>query len=192
LVDGSPTIWRDEENFTVRVADSPRQLEKLVFSGAPDDDARLLAGFCWDWKRWPDHATGINDVQFDIDIDGWKKHWNLRASIDGYPRDSGWAHDPRGSAQVGSVFTAQGFEFDRVGVIIGPDLVWDAASGRMAVNSEASRYAELVRLVRNSPEEEVRIRNQYRVLFTRAMRGIVVYSTDPETLAMLSRIVNPA
>jgi len=191
LVDGEPTVWNDEDNFTVSVVDSPEELEKMVFDGSTDDDARLVAGFCWTWKKYP-KIDSIHKLPFDIEIGGWKKHWNLHKALDGYPRDTDWARKPSGAAQVGSVFTAQGFEFDRIGVIVGPDLTWDDTVERMAVHMEASRYTKLVQLHGRSPEEDVRIRNQYRVLFTRAMRSVVLYSTDPNTRALLKRIVNPA
>lgn len=190
LVDGEPAIWHDEDTFTVSVADTPTELERTVFAGFPLGEARLVAGFCWDWRK--PTVDSIHQLPFDIDIDGWKKHWNLHKALDGYPKDTDWARTPSGAKQVGSVFTAQGFEFPQVGVIIGPDLVWDDTAGRMTVRMEASRYAKLVQLHNRSPHEDVRIRNQYRVLLTRAMRGVVLYSTDPATRALLRRIVNPA
>jgi hypothetical protein len=191
LVDGKPTVWHDEDNFTVSVADSPEELEEVVLDGSADGEARLVAGFCWDWRKWP-KIDSIHVLPFDIEIGDWKKHWNLHKALDGYPKDTDWARKPSGAAQVGSIFTAQGFEFTRVGVIVGPDLVWDEAVERMAVHMEASRYAKLVQLPSRSPQEDVRIRNQYRVLLTRAMRSVVLYSTDPDTRALLKRIVNPA
>ena len=42
----------------------------------------------------------------------------------GAPPAALWASDPAGFGQVGCVYTAQGFEYDWNGVIIGPDLVW--------------------------------------------------------------------
>jgi uncharacterized protein len=192
LVDASPTEWHDEENFTVRVANSPEELEALVMGGPPVKSARLLAGFCWEWQKFPEPARSIDDVPYDIEIDGWRKRWNLRKGVDGYPKDTAWAQDPRGAAQVGSIFTAQGFEFDRCGVILGPDLIWNGDADRMVVQIEESHYKKLVQLSRRSPAEEVRVRNQYRVLLTRAMREVVLYSTDPETRKMLNRVVNPS
>ncbi|BCJ68114.1 DNA/RNA helicase domain-containing protein [Polymorphospora rubra] len=156
LVDGSPVVWHDEATFTVQVADSPEELEKLVFGGPAGDKARLMAGFCWEWLPWPQSPSTINDIPYDIDISGWQKRWNLRHSIDGFPRDTSWAHDPRGAEQVGSLFTAQGFEFDRCGVIVGPDLVWSDATKRMTVQMSASHYTKLVQLCRKAPDEEAR------------------------------------
>ncbi|MDP9432167.1 MAG: DUF2075 domain-containing protein [Actinomycetota bacterium] len=121
LLEGDPVVWRDEEHYQVTLADSPEQLETLTFDPhAPGarSGARLLAGFCWTWQPWPQAPDSMDDVPYDIDIGGWKKRWNLRKSIDGYPKDSSWASDLNGAAQVGSVFTAQGFEFGRCGVIM--------------------------------------------------------------------------
>ena len=41
------------------------------------------------------------------------------------PNSNFWASDPNGINQVGCVYTAQGLEFDYVGVIFGKDLVFD-------------------------------------------------------------------
>ncbi|XVU26105.1 DNA/RNA helicase domain-containing protein [Actinoplanes sp. CA-054009] len=192
LVDGKPTVWRDEDNFTVRVATSPQELERLTLADADNEKARLMAGFCWEWSTPPAGAVVIEDVPTDIAIGGWHKRWNLRKPVDGYPRDTSWAHDPRGADQVGSIFTAQGFEFDRCGIIIGPDLVWDPEAEEMTVRMEESKYKKLVSLHRKDPTASARVRNQYRVLLTRAMRGVVLYSTDPATTKLLTSIVNPA
>jgi len=191
LVDGEPTAWHDEDNFSVSVADSPEELEEMVFDGSADGDARLVAGFCWNWRQQP-AVDSIHELPFDIEIGGWKKHWNLHKALDGHPENTDWARKPTGAAQVGSIFTAQGFEFARVGVIVGPDLVWDDIVARMAVHMEASRYTKLVQLHNKHPQVDVRVRNQYRVLLTRAMRSVVLYSTDPDTRALLKRIINPA
>src|SRR5690606_35122666 len=43
----------------------------------------------------------------------------------GIPPAELWAYDPRGRDQVGCIYTAQGFEFDYVGVIFGKDLTYD-------------------------------------------------------------------
>jgi len=197
LVNGRPAVWRDEDNFTVSVAETPEQLEAWTFGAAAEsggeieDEARLLAGFCWPWQRWPEAPSSIDDVPMDITIGDWSRRWNLRKPIDGFPRDTLWAHEKKGREQVGSVFTAQGFEFDRCGVIIGPDMRWSPTSSTMLVDPAASQYRDLVRAVSADPQFADRIRNQYRVLLTRARKGVVVYSTDPATRELLRTVVNP-
>lgn len=45
------------------------------------------------------------------------------------PKSDFWASAKEGVDQVGGVHTAQGFEFDYVGVIVGPDLVYRPMDG---------------------------------------------------------------
>lgn len=193
-LDGRPIVWRDQENYGVQLANSPQQLERLTFDPtAPGakTGARLLAGFCWTWQKWPDAARNIDDIPYDIEIDGWRKRWNLRQNIDGYPKDSLWASTPSGAEQVGSVFTAQGFEFGRCGVIMGADFRWEPAAHRWIVDVSATRYGALATAARSDSDFEDLIRNHYRVLLTRAMAGTVIYSTDAATRQKLREMINP-
>lgn len=60
----------------------------------------------------------------DVRIGEWAMAWNARSGVKlapGIPRTSLWATDPNGIEQVGCIYTAQGFEFDYVGVIFGKD-----------------------------------------------------------------------
>lgn len=194
LLAGQPTVWRDQDNYTVQLADTPQQLESATSDPkAPGAavGARLLAGFCWTWQRWPNGATSIDDIPYDIDIDGWRKRWNLRQSIAGYPKDSAWASTPTGAEQVGSVFTAQGFEFGRCGVIIGPDFRWDPAAQQWIVDVTQTRYGALATAARSDDAFIDLIRNHYRVLLTRAMAATVIYCTDSATRDKLAEFINP-
>jgi uncharacterized protein len=100
----------------------------------------------------------------------------------GIPREVHWAHDPRGIDQIGCVYTAQGFEFDYVGVIWGPDLVYDPQGGAWigdrtksqdwVVSRSGDRFLDLVR-------------NTYRVLLSRGLKGCYVHFMDPSTEAFV-------
>jgi DUF2075 family protein len=103
-----------------------------------------------------------------------------------------WATSPGGFGQVGCVYTAQGLEFDWTGVIIGKDLV--ARGGRLVPDRERNMDPELgQRKIRTLPEEEFRrlLRNIYKVLLTRSLRGVVVYADDTETRALLRTLIPP-
>jgi len=86
---------------------------------APAEPPALAAG--GRARPGPD-GTLVNDVV----IGDWRRPWNLRSDrpLGGIPSSSLWATDPAGFGQVGCIYTAQGFEYDYAGVIIGPDLVW--------------------------------------------------------------------
>ena len=83
------------------------------------------------------------------------------------------------------MYTAQGFEYDYAGVIIGPDLVW--RRDRWICNPDANVDPSM----RNATNPETLIRGIYWVLLTRGLRGCVVYSVDPETQQMLASLGLP-
>ena len=88
-----------------------------------ENSARIVAGFCWKWSEPNPDGTLVNDVQIGDFQMPWEKKdefWK-------------WATDPSGMEQVGTVYTAQGFEFDYIGVIFGTDLVWRKHKGWMSM-----------------------------------------------------------
>jgi DUF2075 family protein len=99
-----------------------------------------------------------------------------------------WAFDPGGVGQVGCVYTAQGFEYDWNGLIIGPDLVW--RNGAFISNRSANRDPDFrgQKNVTDRQFDEL-VRNVYKVLMTRGMVGTVLYSTDAETREALRALV---
>ena len=82
----------------------------------------MAAGYCWPWSDPAADGSLPNDVR----IGDWARPWNLKGerSVGGAPAAALWASDPAGFGQVGCVYTAQGFEYDYAGVILGPDFVW--------------------------------------------------------------------
>ncbi len=149
--------------------------------------ARIAAGYCWPWSDPRSDKTLVPDVQ----IGSWARPWNLKGDrkVGEAPPAALWATDPNGFDQVGCVYTAQGFEYDWSGVILGPDLVWrdghfttirDANKDPAFRNRKTTDDATFDRLVRNT----------YKVLLTRGMTGTILYSTDPETRDALRQLVN--
>lgn len=148
--------------------------------------ARISAGYCWPWSDPLQDGSLVDDVL----IGGWSRPWNLRGerAVGGAPPAALWATDPAGFGQVGCVYTAQGFEYDWNGVILGPNLVW-RDEGWVMVRS-ANRDPDFRNGTRVSYDEFRRlVRNVYKVLLTRGMVGTVIYSTDAETRAALSRLI---
>ena len=115
---------------------------------------------------------------------------NLGNLAPGIPKSHYWATDPGGLEQVGCVYTAQGFEFDYVGVIFGPDLVYRPGVGWVGQPEESKDS-----MVRRGDRERFTsfVKNTYRVLLTRGLRGCYVYFMDPQTRDFfLSRLERPA
>jgi hypothetical protein len=106
----------------------------------------------------------------DVQIGGWSRPWKLKGdrSVGGAPAAAMWATDPAGFGQVVCEYTAQGFEYDYAGVIIGPDLVW-RETGREMVRA-ANKDPDLRNRTKVAAQADWLIRNAYKVLRTRDIR----------------------
>jgi len=172
-------FWEGDPDFDFRIVDSPQELEAAVVHRIDEgESARLVAGYCWEWSDpLPDGGELVDDVV----IGDWARPWNAKSGAGrlarGIPKEHLWATDPGGIHQVGCIYTAQGFEFDYVGVIVGPDLVYREGQGWVGV-PEAS-YDRPVRMA--GGDFATLAKNAYRVLLTRGMKGCAVYFTDRET-----------
>jgi hypothetical protein len=187
LQPGGPEVWRDEGGFEVRAADSPEELEAMLVQRRREGfGARITAGFCWPWSDPREDGSLVDDVV----IGSWSRPWNVKGdrAINGLPPAALWATDPAGFGQVGCIYTAQGFEYDWNGVILGRDLVW--RTDHWVVDRSANRDPDLRNSSRVPDEEFDRlVRNVYRVLLTRGMVGTVIYSCDPETQEFLRTLL---
>uniref|UniRef100_A0AAU3GPE5 DUF2075 domain-containing protein n=1 Tax=Streptomyces sp. NBC_01401 TaxID=2903854 RepID=A0AAU3GPE5_9ACTN len=188
-----PTVWEPDGKVQLLVADSPQELEDSLVARREEGEgkrysARMAAGYCW---KWTTRITPeMSALPRDVVIGDWSRPWNVPGdrSVFGAPSAPLWATDPAGFGQVGCVYTAQGFEYDWSGVIMGPDLVW--RTDRWVVDRTASKDPIFTKA---TPDAEVNrlIRNTYKVLLTRGMVGTMIYSTDPETREKLRSLVPP-
>ncbi|MFA6522439.1 MAG: DUF2075 domain-containing protein [Patescibacteria group bacterium] len=172
-------IWDQNDGFEFKIFDTPEALEQAIKEKAEHGNtARLTAGFCWPWSS----ATNEGALVDDVVIGDYQRPWNAKTDsrrlVAGIPKASLWAHDPQGVNQIGCVYTAQGFEFDYVGVIIGEDLVYDFEKQNWIARPEHSFDT----VVRRSKDQFVELlKNTYRILLTRGMKGCYVYFVNKET-----------
>lgn len=173
-------LWGESEDFDFKIFDSPEELESTIKEKVDQDySARLSAGFCWGWSK---ELEPDGTLKNDVVVGDFKRPWNARHDArrlaPGIPKAPLWATDPKGMGQVGCVYTAQGFEFDYIGVIFGNDLVynfdeqeWDGIKKNCAdtvVKRSGDKFVDL-------------IKNTYRVLLTRGMKGCYVHFMDKDT-----------
>jgi uncharacterized protein len=187
LEEGQLGPWQGDPAFHVGVADSPEEMETFLRARLErGDGARIAAGYCWPWSDPRPDGSLVADVR----VGDWARPWNLKGdrSVGGAPPAPLWATDPAGFDQVGCVYTAQGFEYDWSGVILGPDLVW--REGRFVSVRSANRDPDF-RNTKRVPDAHFDrlVRNVYKVLLTRGMRGTLLYSTDGETRDALRRLI---
>ncbi len=183
-------MWDADEEFAFDIVDSPMELEVLIRERSREGfTARLSAGFCWPWSKANSDGTLVNDVV----IGDWSMPWNAKPEASklaaGIPKSNYWANDPGGIDQVGCVYTAQGFEYDYAGVIVGRDLVYRPREGWVG-QPEYSKDSVVRRSVKGEsvPFTEL-VKHTYRVLLTRGLLGCYVYFEDDQTrVFFLSRI----
>ena len=173
-------LWEGDDAFDFDVVDSPRELQALINQkAAAGESARLVAGFCWPWSNPNDDGTLVHDVQ----LPDWSMPWNAKAGATGLakgiPKSDFWVSEPGGLEQVGCVYTAQGFEVDYVGVIFGRDLVHRGRDGWVG-QREFSKDAMVKREKDDARFTEL-VKQTYRVLLTRGMKGCYIYFEDEAT-----------
>ncbi|MEO6332484.1 MAG: DUF2075 domain-containing protein, partial [Gemmatimonadaceae bacterium] len=166
------------EEFDFRVFDSPAEMHLAIEKRNTSNKARVVAGYCWPW------ASKKNVRALDIIIGSdYGKQWNL--NDDG----SRWIIAENSVNEVGCIHTCQGLELEYVGVIIGPDLVvrdgvvsTDPAA-RARYDKSLKGYKKLFRANPNAARHaaDLIIKNTYRTLMTRGMKGCYVHCTDKET-----------
>jgi hypothetical protein len=174
-------IFRMDDQFDFRIFSSPQEImeELLEKENEKPNSARMVAGFCWPWSNKTDvNGELVKDVRIGDFAMPWETHDKIPSVPKGYVKWYEWAYRQEGIKQVGCIYTAQGFEFDYVGVIIGNDLCIDRLTGRISADISATKDP----MLRRSPENfEKHVKNIYRTLLTRGMKGCYVYFTDKET-----------
>lgn len=169
------------DRFDFRIMDSPNDLHDVIRErNQVNNKSRVVAGYCWDWVSKKDRQR--HDIV--IPEHGYSAKWNLE-SYGG----SAWIIDPGSIDEVGCIHTCQGLELDYVGVIVGPDLQFDGSelvtvpSARAKTDKSLHGYKKDLRefpAVAEMKADEI-IRNTYRTLMSRGMKGCYVYFTDPTT-----------
>ncbi len=168
----------DDVDFDIRICDDPNEVRNLIIEkNRTTNRARMLAGYCWDWNK----AEANNTNYHDIKIGDFEMSWNLNG---GEP----FAVAETSVNEIGCIHTSQGLEFDYVGVIIGDDIRCENGEIITDFTKRAKTDQSLKgikTLYKEDPEEAQRradeiIRNTYRTLLTRGMKGCYIYCTNVE------------
>jgi uncharacterized protein len=172
-------LWDGADGFDFRIVESPQALENEIRRmNTKDCTARVAAGFCWPWSAPRPDGT----LEDDVVIGEYRRPWDAKPGnwklAPGIPPASLWATDPNGINQIGCVYNIQGFELDYVGVIWGKDLVYRFDAGGWV--GDKTESADQV--VKRSKERFVDlVKNTYRVLLSRGLKGCFVHFLDKET-----------
>lgn len=182
------------EDFDLKIFTDPQSMyEALVEqNNKSGQTARLMAGFCWPWST----SVVDGDLVKDVQIGDFAMPWETSDRVPytkltkKYPKWFEWAYKPLGIEQVGCIYTAQGFEFDYAGVIIGGDLKYDPVSKQIITDKSACKDPVL----RQNRQEATMtfddyVRNIYRVLMSRGMKGCYIYAVDDNLSNYLNGLI---
>lgn len=175
-------------DYEIEVVDNPSEMrEKILEKNKVNNKARLLAGYCWDWIS----KGNYNNYDIVFPEYNFKMKWNLTSK-------EPWAIGKNSVNEIGCIHTCQGLEFDYVGVIIGEDLRYE----NNRVISDFSKRAKtdqslkgIKKLYKNDKEKALEkadeiIKNTYRVLMTRGMKGCYIYCVDKELQKYIKDRIN--
>lgn len=189
------------------ICDSPADLEDLLRARLTGSTtARLVASFGREWKtvgKERPHDLPAHEQDFCFTwTEGsrqrlWARPWNV------VPRDD-YSHFIQAAmgtpiaddqlAEVGCTYAVRGFDFDYIGLLWLRDLGW--VDDRWAVDFGHVRETGLTRTLksatrRTNPDPDARkevlarVKQAYRILLTRAIKGVFVWCEDPATAAYL-------
>jgi DUF2075 family protein len=168
--------------FDFQIVDSPTQLRDMIQTkNAESDKSRIVAGYCWDW------VSKLSPQKSDLIF----PEYNFQATWNLFSHGQGWLIQPDSHKQVGCIHTCQGLELDYVGVIIGPDLIVrdgelvTVPSARAKTDTSLNGYKKELKVnpARAAKKADEIIRNTYRTLMSRGMKGCYVWFADEETAA---------
>jgi DUF2075 family protein len=187
--DRPPSLaWRQYGGYDFRIFTDVAEMQRTLASAVKDGQrCRMVAGFCWRWSKPRLDGTLEHDIR-DPRLGAWTAPWIEKSEPDAAlseHRYYRWVEDDAYFAQVGSIYSVQGFEFDYVGVIVGDDLV--VRDGRWVAELRNNKDGQFKDDLKRSGklaepvDAATRLRNIYQVLLTRAMKGTFVFFLDDET-----------
>lgn len=176
------------DKFDFQIFDSPVELhETIKEKNKTNNKSRVVAGYCWDWVSQKNPQ--LSDIT--IDVFGYKATWNLTS-------DGGeWIISPKSVEEVGCIHTCQGLEVDYIGVIVGRDLIAIDGILKTDPSARAKTDKSLAGYKKELKEDQIRaeikadeiIRNTYRTLLSRGMKGCYVYFVDPTTAEYFKKLL---
>lgn len=170
--------WDMEDiDYDIQIMDSPHDIRDIIIekNHVSDNRARILAGYCWNWLKEGQNDSTVHDIK----IDDFEISWNLKNT-------NTFAIDENSVNEAGCIHTSQGLEFEYVGVIIGDDMRYE--DGKIVTDFTKRAKTDqslkgIKTMYKKSPEKALKltdeiIKNTYRTLMTRGMKGCYVYCVD--------------
>ena len=180
----------DGFDYDFKVFDDPNEMRKAIEDkNKVNNKSRLVAGYCWNWPT----GNTRNDTNFHeitIPEHNFEISWNLDGG-------EAFAIGENSFNEAGCIHTVQGLEFDYVGVIIGDDIRYENGHILTDYTKRAKTDTSLNGIKKLANEQgqdkaniiaDAIIKNTYRTLMTRGMKGCYIYCTDSQLSAYFKEL----
>ena len=179
-------------NYDFRVLDDPNELRKLIETkNKINNKSRIVAGYCWEWPSG-DSRKDPNYHEIKMPEKNFEISWNLEGG-EYFAIGSNSVHE------AGCIHTVQGLEFDYIGVIIGPDMCYEnnhiitdytkRAKSDYSLRGIKEITKEQGQDIAYKIADEI-IKNTYRTLMTRGMKGCYIYCVDKNLSEYIKKSLN--
>lgn len=141
---------------------------------------RLMAGYTHEW------VSQYDPEKYDFEYeDGTNLRWNIKKA------DRAAILDETQKENVFCIHTIQGLEVEYAGVIIGKDLTYNQETGKIEFHKEMNAHSDSASGIRTADDAlaEKLIRNTYKVLLTRGVKGTFIYAEDDNLREYLKQLV---
>ncbi|ODM52184.1 DNA/RNA helicase domain-containing protein [Elizabethkingia meningoseptica] len=139
--------------------------------------SRMVAGYAWEW------VSNKNPEVYDIVIGETRLKWNS-ATVD-------WINSTDSINEVGCIHTTQGYDLNYTGIIIGPELDYDFASGKFIVDKKKYKDKNGKNSIPNEEELLDFIINIYKTILKRGIQGTYVYVCNDNLRRFLKQFIQP-
>jgi DUF2075 family protein len=142
---------------------------------------RLLASYTHEWIS----KDNENLYDFDYENGKIKLKWNIQRS------DRSAILDQDQIQNVFCIHTIQGLEVEYAGVIIGKDITYNKVTREIEYHKDKIAKSDNASGIRTASDELARrlIRNTYKVLLTRGVKGTYIYAEDDDLREYLKAVV---
>lgn len=187
--------------------ETPRALEDALRPLVADGhECRLVASYSRKWKTKKlsqPHDIPCEQMDFHVayEDDGvtkhWSKIWNFAPGGDytyfvQAPLGSRMHGDPL--CEVGCPYVVRNFDYDYVGLLWFSDLVWRGGEWQLNLNQcHENGISRLISTAKRGSAESLQAvlaatKAAYRILLSRAMKGIYIWCEDTETRQFLQSV----
>ncbi len=139
---------------------------------------KYYASYCWEWKS-KNRPTEI-DIKIPEINPVFQKQWNPMNGQYNWYLDS--------IDKVGCIYTAQGLGFDYVGFIWWDDLVWRTDHWEFHIDKVTRYDKQLKKSIATNADNQDLLLNIYRVMLTRAKKGLGIWFKDEETKQFFKKV----